>query len=174
MLVIGVLFGWYIDVHTGLDDFFVMENGPAESLQSLVILAAALVFATKAWRGTGPVAPICAGLAFVMLHVLMRETPRCDSVFYPGGACLYDPAKYSLSAIFSVVLLVFVFLRRNDIGDAVKPRWILLFWPLGVAFVLLAVAEVTEAHQMEGIEETLEMMSYLYTVACSVWIYHNT
>jgi len=174
MLVFGALFGWYIDVRTDLDDFFFMENGPIEGLQSVVILAAILVFAARTWRGRGPVALTCAVLAFIMLHVLMRETPRCDSSFYPGGVCLYDPTKYALSAVFSVVLLVVLVRRRNDVIDALKPRWSFLFWPLGVAFVLLVVAEVMERRQMEGIEETLEMMSYLYTAACSVWIYRNT
>ena len=174
MLVFGALFGWYIDVQTNLDDFFFAENGPIEGLQSAVILAPIFVFAARTWRGRGPVALICAVLAFIMLHVLMRETPRCDSSFYPGGVCLYDPTKYALSAVFSVILLVVFLWRRNDVIDALKPRWSFLFWPLGVAFVLLVAAEMMERRHMEGIEETLEMMSYLYTAACSVWIYHNT
>ncbi|MET3661232.1 hypothetical protein [Aquamicrobium ahrensii] len=172
--LLAVAAGYWAEFHTDLDGFLFIENGPVEGSQTVILCLTALVFAARAWRSRGPVAFICIPVAYILLHAAMRETPRCDSAFYPGGACMTAPAKYTLSAIMTAIMAVLLFLRRKDFMEALKPRWSFVFWPLGVAFVIILVGEFAEHRRYEGVEEMLEMLAYCYSLACSIWIYRRT
>lgn len=174
LLLGGALAGYLGEVYTDLDYYLFAENGPVEGSQTIVLGVAAAIFAARGWRSKGPVAFLCIAVVYVLLHAMVRETPRCDSPFYPGGICLTRTAKEALWVIFTVGLAALLFLKRADFLDALKPRWSFVFWPLGVAFIMLLAGELAEHYNQEGIEETLEMLAYCYTLACSIWIYRHT
>ncbi len=174
LLPAAALAGYLAEVYTDLDYYLLDENGPVEGFQTIVLGIAAAIFAARGWRSKGPVAFLSIVVVYVLVHAMVRETPRCDSPFYPGGICLTTTAKEALWVIFTVGLAVLLFTRRADLPDALKPRWSFVFWPLGVAFLMLLFGELAEHYNQEGIEETLEMLAYCYTVACSIWIYRHT
>lgn len=174
LLPAAALAGYLAEVYTDLDYYLLDENGPVEGFQTIVLGIAAAIFAARGWRSKGPVAFLSIAVVYVLVHAMVRETPRCDSPFYPGGICLTTTAKEALWVIFTVGLAVLLFTRRADLPDALKPRWSFVFWPLGVAFLMLLFGELAEHYNQEGIEETLEMLAYCYTVACSIWIYRHT
>ncbi|MFC5385790.1 hypothetical protein ACFPLB_07395 [Aquamicrobium segne] len=171
--LLAIAAGYWAEFHTGSGNALFVENGRVEGTQTIVLLVTALVFAARAWRSHDPVAFICIPVACILLHAAMRETPRCGSAFYPGGPCLTAATKYTLSAIMLTIMAVLLYVRRKDFKDALNPRYSLVFWPLGVAFLMLLAAELAESRHFEGIEEMLEMLAYCYAFACSIWIYRH-
>lgn len=172
--LLAVAVGYWTQFYTDLGEYLFAENGQVESTQTIILLLTALVFAARAWRNHDPVAFICIPVACILLHAAMRETPRCNSAFYPGGVCLTAAVKYTFSAIIITITAVLLYVRRKDFIDALKPRYSFCFWPLGVAFLMLLAAEFAEGRHYYGIEEILEMLAYCYAFVCSIWIYRRT
>lgn len=174
LLVIGAAFGWVIENDTGWGDFWFRENGPVEEPQVLVLVLAAALFAVRFWRSRGPVAAWCVPIVFLLFLAMLRETPRCDSLFYPGGTCLTGHWKEGLQVGASLITLGLLFHRRADVPEMLRPRWSFVFWPLGIAVILLAIGETAERLGSEAIEESLEFAAYFYTVALAAWVLRRT
>ncbi|MEF2072313.1 hypothetical protein [Consotaella aegiceratis] len=174
LLLIGAGIGWFIESETPYAATWFAENGPVEWPQAVVVGLAAVVFAVCAWRSPGPLGTWCIPIAYLLACAIVREMPACESHFYDGGACIERSWKTVLVTTGGAIMLVGFFLRRHNLMAMIKPRWSFVFWPLGIAFLLLIVAEVGEKFGHEGIEEMLEFSAYIHAFCFSVWVFGQT
>ena len=171
--VLAALAGIYAQNHEA-GEMMLMENGPIESLQTVVLCLAVLIYALRIFKSADGVAAACISVAFILILAVLRETPSCGSAFYEGGICLSRSGKYGISGIAFLGALALAFMRRRHILEALRPRTFMLFWPLVLAAAMLAGADWAEHAHHQGIEEFLELTAYLYTMAHSIWLLRKT
>lgn len=174
LLCIGLLIGFWYEPYPQQEAALFAENGVVETPELIALGLAVAIFVYRAVRSDDAVGAICVGVAFLLANAVMREIERCDSGFYDGGICIPTQTwKDALVGLTVVIAAAGLWWRRRHLREALSIRRIGVFWPLGVAFVLLVVAEIAEAHGLEGAEETLELFAYLYTLAVGLWVNRN-
>jgi hypothetical protein len=169
--------GWRDD--DGLGRLFA-EDGPVELVQVVVLLAASALFAMSFVRGLFAVGQASLVLSVAGLIAAMRETPRCDSLFYEGGICIQGDLKngvYVAMALLVVVGLILkpsirprlLTLRQN----LIVARHLLWTWPAVLAAVAIASTEILEASGFYRTEEAMELAGYVYFAAFATWLLRN-
>lgn len=175
LLCAGLLIGLWYEPYPELEEAIFSENGPVEAPEMIALAAAMVVFAYRAFRTDDPTGGICAGIAMLLAIALVRETSRCNSAFYEGGICF--PGHFWKNSTYALLVAAggtALFLRRRHARAALSVPVLNSLWPLWVAAVLLASAEIAEEFGLMGAEETLELFSYLYLAAFGIWLNRNS
>lgn len=164
VVVVATLFGLVAHQFEATQAFFA-ENGPVELLQAGILVAVVLVFLGTLRRSSDARALFCLFVAYVLILVIAREIPRCDSVSYLGGVCLSGTSKNgvaivaSLAAIFALVCLPIAWKAALALSNF---RWV---WPMVLIAAIVGFGEVAESADLPEIEEFLELAAYL-CLAC--------
>lgn len=174
LLAISLFAGWRADIHPELVPLLFDEGGWPETLQVVALAAAFLAYGWRAARSEGPVAVICVGMAMLLVLAISREVPSCTSYFYDDGLCFPRPAKNGLVITAVLAAAVMLYRRRKDIRATLTLRGNIVFWPLWISLALLAGSEMVEHRVILGLEETLELSAYCYTLALGIWLLRET
>jgi len=146
------------------------ENGAVESAQAWLLVAAAGVFLAAYRRAADARALFCVCMAALSLLALQREIPACESAFYDSGLCLHRTMKVPFSGA--------VLLGGGLLALLKQPRWrsfldlrnLAWVWPVGIAALLLGLAEGAEHFMHQEMEETMEFGAYAYLLSFAVWV----
>ena len=174
LLAISLFAGWQAHIHPELVPLLFHEGGWPENLQLIALVAAFLAYGWRAARSEDPVAVICIGIVLLLVLAISREVPRCGSDFHDGGLCFPKPAKNGLLITSVLAAAIMFYRRRKDIRATLTLRENIVFWPLWISLALLAGSEMVEHHVVLGLEETLELSAYCYTLALGIWLLRET
>ena len=175
LVVAGVLLGFGVREVDDIQVMF-MEDGPVETLQAGILAVAAVVFALAFLKSTGARAVFCVVATFAIVFAVTRELPRCDSAFNgDGGICLAGGWKRTIVLSTAALGLVALLWRRREwTTEVLRPANLLWVWPCLVIVLMLAGAEAAEHRVHIEIEESLELVAYLYLCAYGFWILRHT
>ncbi|RFC66208.1 hypothetical protein DYI37_01720 [Fulvimarina endophytica] len=138
-----------------------VENGLYEGSQSIILALAATLFLVGAYRFRGEIFYVCAVAALLCVFAVTRETPRCSSSFYDGGACLTADGKvYVFLAVVAAIVAILAIKR-----EPLARRWSEMQFFYAVPCVLIALclvaSEVFGTHIYVWLEEIAETTAYL-------------
>lgn len=157
-----------------------VENGWYETFQTLVLGLTTLVLLRLAVRSRHEIFYFSTSLAFLLPFAMVRETPRCGSPFYDGGACLTSDGKVWVVGLAAVMVTVIFAIRRIPLARSWSE--LTFFYAVPVAFTVLMligaelIASYPNAWTAENfvwVEETLELAAYFnllgLAIALSIW-----
>ena len=174
LILAGILLGFVVREFDDIQAMF-MEDGPIESLQAGMLGLAAVIFGLAFFKSTGARALFCVVATFAIVFAVTRELPRCDSAFTGGGICLTGGWKKTLVLAAAGLGLVALFWRRREwTAEVLRLSNIRWTWPCFVVVVMLAGAEAAEHRVHVEIEESLELVAYLYLCAYGLWVLRHT
>jgi hypothetical protein len=174
LLSVSVFAGWQAQIHPQLVPLLFDEGGWQENMQLVALAAAFLAYCLRAARSEGAVAVICIGMALLLVLAISREVPNCSSDLYAGGLCFPKSVKNAIAITALLAGAIMLYRRRKDIRAALTLRVNGVFWPLWISLALLAGAEIAERRGVVGLEETLELSAYCYTLALGIWLLRET
>lgn len=156
---------------------FFAENGPIETVECLFLAIAIVPFSLAAINLTRGHALTCIGVMVVIALMIVRETPRCGSIYSTADACLPASGKlvaYILIAVVLTLMLVakrFVPMRKSAYLVISEHRWI---WPVVWVVAILGGAQLAEHLHEVGVEEMLELCAYLYLALIGLWVLRHS
>lgn len=146
------------------------ENGLIETAQALLLALAALGFLRAYAGATDAKALFCVSMSALSLLALQREIPACESAFFDSGLCLHRTVKLPLSAALVAGACLLALLKRPRWASFLDLRNLAWVWPVGVAALLLGLAEGAEHLHHQEMEETMEFGAYAYLLSFSIWM----
>ena len=146
------------------------ENGTIEVAQAWLLVMGTVVFLAAYRRAADAKALFCVSMALLSLLALQREIPACESAFYDGGLCLPRTAKLPLSGAAILAAGLLALLKRPRWRSFLDPRNLAWVWPVGVAALLLGLAEAAEHFLHQEMEETMEFGAYAYLLSFAIWV----
>ncbi|WP_156418519.1 hypothetical protein [Aureimonas sp. D3] len=146
------------------------ENGAIESAQAWLLVAAAGVFLMAYRRAADARALFCVSMAALSLLALQREIPACESAFYDSGLCLHRAMKLPFSSVVLLSAGVLALIKRPRWRSFLDWRNLAWVWPVGIAALLLGLAEAAEHWMHQEMEETMEFGAYAYLLSFGFWV----
>ncbi|MFY0614585.1 MAG: hypothetical protein JXQ99_23850 [Hyphomicrobiaceae bacterium] len=131
---VGLLILWLAGAAPGLS----AEDGVLETLQVLLAVSAASVFVFVAFEGKGPVASSATALAAIAIIATMREID-VRRIVVPDWMMIWanSPFRDTTVAVLLLLVLVYLWFRREDFGGWSSMLLSPSAWPLWLSGILL-------------------------------------
>ncbi|MER0237966.1 hypothetical protein [Fulvimarina sp. MAC8] len=150
-----------------------VENGWYESAQTVVLGLTTLIVLRLLVISWHEIFYFSAGLAMLLPLAMVRETPRCGSHYYDGGACLTEDGKVLTVSIAIAVVIAILAIRRVPVAKAWRELTFFYAVPAAFSVSMLIGSEIFGKLVYVWAEETLEFAAYLnllgLAVAVSIW-----
>lgn len=168
LLAFALLGGWI----TRNDAWVYEENGFVEDVEVAINALAAIVFAVRAWKQNDIVAAWCTVFAALFAIAALHEIPRCGA--FAADQCLSPGIKSPLFATFPIIAGIALLWRRQSVFEGLRPKWLVLFWPLIMTAAFFGASQVIEKADLVSFEEFFEFSGGLTALALAVWVLRRT
>ncbi|MEN3791432.1 hypothetical protein [Fulvimarina sp. MAC3] len=145
-----------------------VENGWYETIQIGILGLTGLVVLRLALTSRHEIFYFSACLAMLIPLAMVRETPRCGSPFYDGGACLTSDGKFLIVSLSISVVVAILSVRRVPMAKSWNELTFFYAIPAVLTALMLLGSEMVlklPSAWIAGIfvwlEETLELAAYL-------------